>query len=216
MGRGLDGLFDSLGDGFLRVTWNRSRFYEGSFRFRDNGFGHILRQQGTAGIDRGDMAVSSDMLGDKDIYGTPRILNAVLDIGAVEYDWRPTFAAELGRRFTMTYASPSVTTNATGGLRLDGNVGTLGDRALPVCIAGTATSEGPYEILFDVTGGSLAVYVDGVLAGESSGTGEQSIRFDVPDAAAEIRFTFTPDVENPGAAVLGKFAGARGFSISFR
>ena len=169
-----------------------------------------------AGIDRGDMAVSSDMLGDKDIYGAPRILNAVLDIGAVEYDWRPMFAAELGRRFTMTYASPTVTTSATGGLRLDGNVGTLGERALPVCIAGTATSAGPYAFTFELSGGSVQVYVGGVLAGEASGTGEQSIRFDVPDAAAEIRFTFTPDAETPGAAILRKFAGARGFSMTIR
>ena len=60
------------------------------------------------------------------------------------------------------------------------------------------------------------MYVGGVLAGETSGTGAQSIRFDVPDASAEIRFTFTPDAENPGAVLLRKFAGARGFSISFR
>ena len=169
-----------------------------------------------AGIDAGDASYSTDARGDRDIHGTPRILNGVIDIGAVEYDWRPTFNAELGRRFSLTYASPTVTTNATGGVKLDGNAGALGDRALPVCVAGTATSEGPYEILFDVTGGSLAVYVGGELAGESFGAGEQSIRLNVQDAAAEIRFTFTPDAENPGAAVLRKFAGARGFSIRFR
>ena len=53
-------------------------------------------------------------------------------------------------------------------------------------------------------------------AGETSGTGAQSIRFNVPDATSEIRFTFTPDAENPGAAVLRKFAGARGFSMTIR
>ena len=169
-----------------------------------------------AGIDVGDAAYSSNALGDKDIYDTPRILNGQIDIGAVEYDWRPTFNAELGRRFTMTYASPTVTTNETGGVKLEGDVGALGDRALPVCIAGTVNEAGPYAFTFALSGGSAAVYVGGVLAGECSGSGEQSIRFDVPDAAVEIRFVFTPDAENPGAAVLRKFTGARGFSMTIR
>ncbi len=168
------------------------------------------------GIDAGDTAYSSDALGDRDFYGTPRILNGQIDIGAVEYDWRPTFNAELGRRFTMTYASPTVTTNATGGVKLVGDVGALGERALPVCIVGTATSAGPYAFTFALAGGSAAVYVGGELAGEATGTGEQAIRFKVPDAAAEIRFVFTADTQNAGAAILRKFAGARGFTASFR
>ena len=169
-----------------------------------------------AGIDAGDAAYSSEALGDKDFYGTPRVLNGQIDIGAVEYDWRPTYNAELGRRFKLTYASPTVTTNATGGVKLDGDVGALGDRALPVCVAGTATSAGPYEFRFEMTGGSAQVYVGGVLAGEASGSGEQSIRFNVPDAVSDIRFTFTPDAQNPGAVLLRKFVGASGFSVTIR
>ena len=79
-----------------------------------------------------------------------------------------------------------------------------------------ATSAGPYEFRFEMTGGSAAVYVGGVLAGEASGSGEQSIRFDVPDASAEIRFVFAPDAQNPGAVILRKFSSALGFSIIFR
>ena len=159
---------------------------------------------------------ASEDIGDKDIYGTPRVLNAQIDIGAVEYDWRPTFNAELGRRFNLTSASPTVTTNATGGVKLDGDIGALGDRALPVCIAGTVNEAGPYAFTFALSGGSAAVYVGGVLAGAASGAGEQSIRFTVADAADEVRFVYTPDAENPGSAVLKKLTGARGFSISFR
>ena len=169
-----------------------------------------------AGIDAGDAAYSSEALGDKDIYGTPRILNGALDIGAVEYDWRPTFNVELGQRIKMTYASPTVTTNASGGVKLNGDAGALGNRALPVCVAGTATSAGPYEFTFEITGGSVQVCVGDVLVGEASGSGEQSIRFNVPDTTSEIRFTFTPDDQNPGMVLLRKFSGARGFSISFR
>ena len=155
------------------------------------------------GIDRGEEAYSPDALVATDILGTPRILNGAIDIGAVEYDWRPTFSASIGRRFKIADVSPSVTTNATGGLRVQEGL-----------VAGTATSAGPYEIFFDVTGGSLAVYVGGVLVGESSGAGEQSIRFIVANATDKIRFVYTPEAGS--TAVLKKFSGARGFSISLR
>ena len=156
-----------------------------------------------AGIDAGDAAYSSAALGDTDLLGTPRILNGAIDIGAVEYDWRPTFAGELGRRFTVTYASPSVTTNATGGLRVPAGE-----------VAGTVASADPYLLTFELSGGSLAVYVGDALAGTCSGTGEQSMRFIVSDPADEIRFVYTPEAGS--TAVLKKFSGARGFSISFR
>ena len=78
------------------------------------------------------------------------------------------------------------------------------------------TSPGPYAFTFALAGGSAAVYVGDELAGEASGSGEQSIRFDVPDAAAEIRFVFTPDAQNPGAVILRKFSSTLGFSIIFR
>ena len=155
------------------------------------------------GIDKGDATYSSDALGDKDVYGTPRILNGKIDIGAVEYDWRPTFSAELGRRFTVTYASPSVTTNLTGGLLVQSGA-----------VAGTVTSADPYAITFEMSGGTMAVYVGGELAGESSGTGEQSIRFIVASAADEVRFVYTPEAGS--VAVLKKVSGARGSSISIR
>ena len=156
---------------------------------------------GSVAIDFGDNDLQSPGLGSEDIYGTPRVLNVKIDAGAVEYDWRPEFGRELGKRFKVESVSPSVTTNAAGGLLVSGGV-----------VAGKAVSAGPYEISFDVVGGTLAVYVGGELVGESAGTGEQSIRFKVPDATDEIRFA----VDAPGSVVLKKFSGARGFSISFR
>lgn len=180
----------------------------------DNDFRPVLGE--FVGIDKGDVAFSSDALGSVDINGMPRILNGAIDIGAVEYDWRPAFAAEIGKRFKLTYASPTVSTNATGGVKLDGDVGVFGERALPVCVAGMVSTPGPYAFTFELTGGSVAVYVSGELVGESSGYGNRLIRFNVPNAAADIRFVFTPDAENPGVAILHRFAGARGFSINIR
>lgn len=154
-----------------------------------------------AGIDKGDAAYSTASLGDTDLFGNQRVMNGALDIGAVEYDWRPEFSAELGRRFKVGYASPSVTTNADSGLLVVGGE-----------VSGKVTSPGTYEIAFDVTAGSLAVYVGGELADESSGTGEQSIRFKVADIADEVRFV----AAEPGAVVLGSCPVISGFSIIFR
>ena len=154
------------------------------------------------GIDRGDAAYSTAALGDRDAYGMPRILNGAIDMGAVEYDWRPTFAHEIGRRFNMTYASPSVTTNAMGGLLVpDG------------AVAGTVGMAGPYEFTFGMTGGSAQVYVGGVLVGEASGTGEKLIRFNVANADDEIRFVYTPDAGS--TAILKELANKHGFIITF-
>lgn len=137
--------------------------------------------------------------------GTPRILNGAIDIGAVEYDWRPKFSEELGRRFAVEYASPLVVTNVTGGVLMqDGE------------ISGMVTSAEPYAITFEMSGGSLAVYVGDALAGECSGTGEQSMLFSVPDAAQVVRIVFTPDGENPGCAILKRFYCSRGISICIR
>ncbi len=169
---------------------------------------------GSVAIDSGDNALASfDLAREKDILGTPRVLNAQIDIGAVEYDWRPKFSTELGRRFAVTYASPSVTTNASGGLVMDGGQGASD---LP-CVAGTVPNAGSYELAFSLTGGSLAVYVGDALVKESSGTGDQLVAFRVSNVTQEIRFVFTPDASGtPGAAVLKQFVCGRGFSVIFR
>ena len=157
------------------------------------------------GIDMGDASVSSAALGDTDIYGTPRILNGAIDIGAVEYDWRGVFAGKVSKRFSMTYASPSVTTNASGGLLIrDGN------------IAGTAVSAGTYEFRFELVGGNVAVYVGDELVGECTDDGAQTIRLKVSDVSDEIRFVFTPDVENSGYAAIRELACLRGLVMSVR
>lgn len=158
-----------------------------------------------AGLDAGDAEYSTSSLGDTDILGTPRILNGAIDIGAVEYDWRSAFSGELGRRFRIEYASPSVTTNVTGGLLVpDGS------------IAGRVTSADEYSITFNVTDGIFAVYVGGEMVGESLGLGEQAIRFKVTNASDEVKLVFTPDAGGQGKAILENLSRVHGFSIIFR
>ena len=169
------------------------------------------------GIDAGDASVVLSEFGGTDVYGSQRIMNGAIDVGAVEYDWRPKFGSELGRRFTVTYASSSVKTNSIGGVKLDGMTSGLGDFAHPVCIAGTVNEVGMYEVFFNVTGGTLAVYVgeDEVATG-SAGQEGQSVQFKVADTSSEIRIVFTPAEENSGYAILQRLSLMRGFTITIR
>ena len=128
-----------------------------------------------------------------------------MDIGAVEYDWCPVFSSELGRRFTVAQTSPSVTTNASGGIVVSDGF-----------VAGTVRSEGPYRVEIDMAGGSAEVYVGDVLAGECSGAGNHSIRFRVSDPAQEIRVEFSSGEGNVTPAIFKAFANARGFILGIR
>ena len=155
-----------------------------------------------AGIDRTG-ATHSDVLGDRDLYGTPRILNGAIDIGAVEYDWRPAFAQAVSRRLTFTEVSPSVTTNATGGLLLPSSCE----------IAGTVSEGGKYSFEFDLPGGAVEVFVGDIKVGMLASVGRQAITVNIPDATTEFRIVFVPDLESPCAAVLNRIAVNTGFTI---
>ena len=159
-----------------------------------------------AGIDRGDSEYSTEALGDTDLFSTPRVLNGVLDIGAVEHDWRPAFSSGLGQCFKVMYASPSVIANATGGLLVPEGV-----------VAGTVRYVGLYELSLELTGGRFEVHAGGELAYEGSGSGEQIVRFSVTDTASEVRFAFVPDdADASGAMVLKKLVSLRGLTINIR
>lgn len=139
-----------------------------------------------------------------DYRGGQRVYNAQIDAGAVEYDWRSRFSKELYRRFQMVYASPSVATNAMGGLRLsEGEV------------SGMVCHGGGYAVLFNVVGGGLAVYVNGVLVGESSGYGEQVISFNVGNPTDEIKFVAMSGLESPSLVMLKKIVSRQGLVITF-
>ena len=156
-------------------------------------------------IDSGDAAYATEAVGDADVLGNQRISNGKMDIGAVEYDWCPVFSNELGKRFTITRLSPSVTTNTAGGIAvMDGFV------------AGTVRSEGPYRVEIDMAGGSAEVYVGDVLAGDCSGAGSHSIRFRVSDPAQEILIAFSSGEGNVTPAIFKAFANARGFVLGIR
>jgi hypothetical protein len=142
--------------------------------------------------------------GAKDVHGTPRVLNAKIDIGAVEYDWRPAFADRIGRRLVLTDVSPTVTTNAAGGILIPSGA-----------VAGKVPSKGSYDFTFDVTGGTLEAAIGGEIVGTYA-DGTHTVRMNVLDPAAEFRFRFEPDAENPGMAIFKSVVSVRGLTISVR
>ena len=160
---------------------------------------------GSLAIDAGSNEIATyDIASETDILGTPRALNGRIDIGAIEYDWRPKFAQELGKRVTIDYASPSVATNATGGLVMPSGE-----------IVGRVSAGGRYSFTFDIPSGTVEAFVGGVSAGTLASVGEQTITVDIPDAETEFRIVFTPDAEAPEAAVLKKIASNRGFVLIY-
>jgi len=161
---------------------------------------------GNIAIDAGDNGLASfDIASETDILGTPRALNGRIDIGAVEYDWRPKFAQEIGRRITIDYASPSVATNAAGGLLMPSGE-----------VAGRVTAGGRYSFTFDIPSGAVEAFVGGVSAGTLASVGEQTIAVDIPDSETEFRIVFTPDAEAPEAAILKNIAANRGLVLICR
>jgi hypothetical protein len=160
---------------------------------------------GSIAIDAGDNSyVSGEIEGAKDIHGTPRVLNAKVDIGAVEYDWRPTFSDRIGRRLALTDVSSSVTTNAASGIIIPSGT-----------VAGTVPSKGFYEFTFDVSGGTLEVTFDGEIVGTYT-AGTHTVRVRALDPATEFRFAFVPNVENPGGAIIKSVIPIRGLVVSVR
>ena len=156
-------------------------------------------------IDNGDAAYATENVDNKDVLGNPRIMNGKLDIGAVEYDWRPAFSAELGKRFTITHVSSSVTTNETGGLVIsDGSV------------TGTVREKGPYKVQIDLAGGTAKIYAGEELVGECSGVGSHAVRFPVDDPTLPVRIVSVPGESDPAFAVLKSLAYAKGFVLGIR
>ena len=111
----------------------------------------------------------------------------------------------VGGGIARTDVSPSVTTNATGGLLIPSGA-----------LAGTVAAGGKYSFTFEISGGTLEAFVGGVSAGTYSAAGEQTVNLNIPDATTEFRFVFTPDSESPGSAVLKQIASNKGFLLIFK
>ena len=134
----------------------------------------------------------------RDLVGTERFLNRTIDVGAVEYDWKQDFAAELSGqpKFAVTAATTNVVLGADGGVVLSD-----GERMSAAWGARGKTTDVDYGFTVTVTGTGILTYaVDG---GEPVAVpaGTQTIALKGTNAAKTFDFAFTGD----GSATLTSF-----------
>lgn len=102
-------------------------------------------------VDRGDNTLLDGLVDSaRDFGGDPRVSNATVDIGACEYDWRPDYAAVLGRRLTVTSCDPAVKL-------VDGNVRVAGGEGFEVTCP-TWKSGVEVQLTVAAVQGSLKIY----------------------------------------------------------
>ena len=163
---------------------------------------------GSVAIDAGDMSQTPASLGDTDLAGGQRVYNGAMDIGCYEHDWRPKFAADLGKGLTVASASPEVYEGAGGVVTLPG--GSLE--------AGWSNATGRnrgYVGNVQVTGnGTLEIMRNGeAFKTVTSADGAQTFRLYSSLALEQLTFSYAPGENDDGAALLSSFAIDDGFMI---
>ena len=129
-----------------------------------------------------------------DFYGNPRILGGQIDVGAVEYDWRRDFSADIGRRMTVAEATSNVVETAAAAVR-------IGDgQSVVVTWGGPANRPRGREFRFNVSGGELTVRLNGVAVAQFAADGVW--RWDAASADDEIEFYFSATEEGGFADLL--------------
>jgi len=125
--------------------------------------------------------------GGKDALGGQRVYNGAIDVGAVEADWRATYAADISKKgeLTVTNASPEVVESETGTVCIYPGASVAG-RFVP----NGQTRHG--EITAKVIGtGTLTVKVDGVAVGTVTGPVDvTTIRFRVAGGSVALEFSY--------------------------
>lgn len=107
------------------------------------------------GVDRGDNASVPD---GTDLVGVPRVQNATVDIGAREFDWRPTYSAAFSRRgWADVVETSGQVTSAPDGIAFGADV------ALAAVVK--ADPGKPVAVVAAVDAGTLVVKVNGETRG---------------------------------------------------
>ena len=138
-----------------------------------------------------------------DFYGNPRVLGGTIDIGAVEYDWRKDFAADLGGKLSVPAASSNVVETAGGLVRVNDA------QSLRVAWSGDQPPKAR-KFPFSISGGVLTVLRNGVVAGTF--TSDEVWAWKHPSADDEIVFSFSA-TEPGGYADLGKTSSMAGLML---
>lgn len=157
-------------------------------------------------VDQG-FADAATLLAETDVAGTPRVQNRTIDIGAFEADWRGAYAEAIGRRVTVTEASPSV-------VMTDGHPQMQNGDALAATVEArspSATTESDYVVKATLSGaGTMRVYLNDELLGELTASGELSFTNGL--ASNDLRFEY----EGEGSAYVAKVSQRLGAILIIR
>ena len=164
-------------------------------------------EAGSPAIDAGDNAqVPDDLLTAGDLAGNQRIMNARVDAGCYEYDWRGDYAKALGKHVVVAEVSPDATLDGStlrlpaGGVAIDWQTG--GFRSdFNVKVTGT---------------GTLTVTVDGVVATYTSADGAQKLKFKSGLDSSALTFAYAPGADDTGCAELSGFRSHAGLGLIVR
>lgn len=164
------------------------------------------------GIDRADDSLSYlPFVWTPDLSGAQNVMNGVRDLGALEADWRPRYAEDLGGHCIVTTVSPDVRENAEGHIYLPS--GTL---------EGTfaATSKATRRNLgVLVTGtGKLTVTVAGEVVGEftENGGDVQNSTLKLSTAGDAFAFAYVPGNNDTGGAEIVECMRLVGTTLTIR
>ena len=164
------------------------------------------------GIDRADESLSSpSWLVSGDLSGAQSVMNGVRDLGALEADWRPKYAEDLGGRCTVTTVSPEVRENAEGHIYLPSG-------SLEGAFAASSKAS-RRKLGVRVTGtGTLTVTVAGEVVGEFTANGGdvQNSTLKLSTAGDAFSFAYVPGKNDVGGAEIVECSRLVGSSIVIR
>lgn len=164
-----------------------------------------------AAIDSGNDALLAYRIADgMDIYSGQRIMNGRMDIGAVEADWRDTYARFLGKRnIAVSTVSPEAFATESG--RICVPTGSI------ECAVSVANSNSKwFDVDFEISGtGAFNIYVDGSIAG-SYAAGQSSARLPAPSGDFTVRLEYVPGEDDVGAAFVRSVRMVAGMVVTIR
>lgn len=160
---------------------------------------------GNAAVDRANAALSS-FADDRDLLGGQRVYNGVRDIGALEADWRKTYARDISRRLAVSSASPAVVETEDRRVRL------VDATALAATLRAPDSVEGA-RLRVTVSGeGALSVRINGETV-QTLAAGDSEVRVSLSRSGSdEISFAYAGD----GFADIGRLSLERGFCVIVR
>ena len=160
-------------------------------------------------LDAGGAAELAPELRNRDLYGNPRFLNGAPDIGAVEYDWRVDYTADIPKHEVVVTAADPQVIEREGQVTIDPGA-SLTAEWTPV---GSSTRCG---VTASVTGtGTLTVSADGRVVGTvTAADSPKTFSFTgIFGETSQIVFSYSQEIGDEGHAVIEKIGSQPGFII---